>query len=77
MELTMSRKCIAKLMNKKTKSIYALVDNGNDTFSVLKLCENYNGQVKGGISKTWRYVVSNVDKIAAKHSFYNKVDSLI
>lgn len=69
----MTRKCIAKLMNKKTKTIYALVNNGDETFDVLKLCENYNGKVRGGISKTWRTIVSKVDGIAARHVFYNKV----
>jgi hypothetical protein len=29
-------------------------------YQVWKLCENYNGQVKGGISKTWRYVQINL-----------------
>ncbi len=69
----MKRKCIAKLMNEKTRTIFALIDNGNETFSVLKLCENYSGRVHGGIAKTWRIVVSNVDKIAARHCFYNRI----
>lgn len=69
----MIRKCIAKLMNKKTKIVFALVDNGDDTFTVLKLCENYDGKVKDGIRKTWRNVVSRVDKIAARHCFYSKI----
>ena len=71
----MTRKCIAKLMNQKTKTVFALVSDGGDAFSVLKLCENYNGQVRGGISKTWRTVVSGVDKTAARHCFYKKVGS--
>lgn len=67
------RKVAAKLMNKKTKVVYALVNNGDETFSVLKLCGNYNGQVRGGMAYTWRTALSNVDKIAARHYFYNKI----
>ncbi len=69
----MARKCIAKLMNENTKTVFALVNNGDETFSVLKLCENYDGKVRGGIRKTWRAVVSKVDGIAARHCFYGKI----
>ena len=69
----MARKCIAKLMNQKTKTIFALVNNGDDTFSVLKLCENYDGKVKGGIRKTWRYVVARNIEVCARDTFYKKV----
>ena len=31
-------------------------DPDDCTYAVYKLCENYNGKVKGGMSKTWRYV---------------------
>jgi len=29
-------------------------------YQVWKLCENYDGNVKGGISKTWRYVAKDM-----------------
>lgn len=29
-------------------------------YMIFKLCENYNGQVHGGISKTWRYTDENL-----------------
>lgn len=69
----MSRKCIAKLANSK-KTVFALIDNGNETFSVLKLCENYDGNVHGGIRRTWRTVITGVDKIAARSKFYENVN---
>lgn len=69
----MARKCIAKLMNQKTKTVFALVNDGDETFSVLRLCENYDGKVRGGIARTWRTVASKVDKIAARDCFYKKI----
>lgn len=38
---------------------YALCQS-DDKFSVWKLCSNYCRNVKGGISKTWRYVERNM-----------------
>jgi len=35
-------------------------DADDCTYAVYKLCENYNGKVRGGISKTWRYVEKNL-----------------
>lgn len=29
-------------------------------YIVWRLCENYDGKVRGGISKTWRYVADNL-----------------
>ncbi len=29
-------------------------------YYVFQLCENYNGRVKGGIEKTWRYVAKGL-----------------
>lgn len=53
------RKCIEKRAS-KNGAVFALIDNGNSTFGVLELCENYDGQVRGGIRKTWRYVKAAV-----------------
>lgn len=41
---------------------YRIVVFENNTYSVQKLCENYCNYIKGGIKKTWRYVVDQVDK---------------
>ena len=61
--------CIAKQINQKTQAIFALIDNGDTTFSVLKLCENYDGHVRGGIRKTWRSVVDKVSETTARQTF--------
>ena len=29
-------------------------------YTVYKLCENYDGQVRGGMRKTWRVVADNL-----------------
>jgi hypothetical protein len=52
----------------KTQTIFAFgretaldghpVEKGG--YQVWKLCENYDGQVKGGIRKTWRYVAKDL-----------------
>jgi hypothetical protein len=35
---------------------FARVRYEDGTFGVYKLCSNYSGVNRGGISKTWRYV---------------------
>ena len=47
---------------------YALVIDGN-SYGVWKLCENYNGHVRGGIKKTWRQVERNITLEAATALF--------
>lgn len=44
-----------KIKTNKNNVQYALVQN-NESYAVLKLCENYCRYAKNGISKTWRYV---------------------
>lgn len=47
------------ILEKKTNSrgvTYALATANYNVFAVYKLCENYNGKIKGGIAKAWRYV---------------------
>ena len=65
-------KAIAKAANRKGV-VYALVDNADATFTVYKLCENYDGKVKGGISKQWRYV-AGVDRVSEEKArvVYNR-----
>lgn len=51
-------KLIKKAQNKAgTWFAIAQLDNGNQV--VYKLCSNYNGNVRGGISKSWRGVMTN------------------
>jgi hypothetical protein len=50
--------------NPKTGKVFAFgrdksldgSDKSLGGYCVWTLCENYNGQVRGGVSKTWRYV---------------------
>ena len=62
-----TRKAIAKRTNSKGIT-YALVTDGT-MFEVWKLCENYNGNVRGGISKTWRYVKKDMLEQEARKLF--------
>lgn len=36
------------------------------SYLVWKLCENYDGQVRGGVRKTWRYVAKDLTLEQAK-----------
>lgn len=69
----MTRKVAAKLQNKKTGFVYALVNNGDGTFSVLKRWENYDGKVRSGISYRWTEPCKSVSKAQAREYFYEKV----
>lgn len=50
----MARTLIESGVNKKGTKFCVINDNGS--FEVWKLCENYNGKVRGGIQKQWRYI---------------------
>jgi hypothetical protein len=62
-----NRKCIAKRANKAGK-VFALV-KGDSSFEVLALCENYSGQVRGGMSRQWRHVAKGMTQEAAQALF--------
>ena len=61
-------KCIAKKANPKGE-VFALCSMTRGGFSVLKLCENHDHNVRGGIRKTWRYVVSAATEMEARTVF--------
>jgi len=44
-----------------------------DKFSVWKLCANYDGKVRGGISHTWRYLVLDVSETEAMEVFQRRL----
>ena len=58
---------IKKGKNKKGETI-VLTYNG-ESYGVWRLCENYDGKVRGGISKTWRYIVTKTNKAEAEKVF--------
>lgn len=62
-----TRKTLEKKANSKG-IVFALVSDGS-TFEVWKLCENYNGKVKGGIAKQWRYVQKGMSEVDARNLF--------
>lgn len=43
------------------------------SYSIYKLCENYDGMVRGGIRKTWRVVASGLSLGDAKALFEKKL----
>jgi hypothetical protein len=42
------------------------------SFGVFKLCENYDGKVRGGARQTWRYVEKDLTIDAARSLFFLK-----
>lgn len=55
---------IAEGKNAKGTAFKVLRRRG-DKFSVWKLCLNYDGKARGGISGTWRYRVLDVSEAEA------------
>lgn len=66
-----NRKVISKKANGKG-AVFALVA-GDAGFEVWKLCENYSGQVRGGIARQWRYVKKDMEESAARALFNGRV----
>jgi hypothetical protein len=69
-----NQKAIAKAKNSKG-TIFVLVDNGDGTYTVLKLSENYDGRVRGGLSKRWVYLnnANNVSETEARKVYNRRV----
>lgn len=42
------------------------------SFGVYRLCENYDGRVKGGTRKTWRYIKKDMTIDGARALFFEK-----
>jgi hypothetical protein len=42
-------------------------------YMIFKLCENYNGKVRGGIEKTWRFTNEKLTLEQAKEIFQSKL----
>lgn len=65
--MTATRQTIEKKANAKG-AVFALVSDGV-TFEVWKLCENYDGQCRGGNRKTWRYLEKGMTEENARKLF--------
>ena len=46
--------------------------NDRADYRIYKLCSNYDGKVRGGISKTWRYIAKDLTLEQAKKMLENK-----
>ncbi len=66
----MNFKAIAKNTN-TVGTVFALVEYENGTYGVYKLCSNYDGNVRGGITKIWRYVEKDLSEETARN-LYNR-----
>lgn len=59
---------------KKSKKGIVFAPGKNDRgYMIFKLCENYNGRVRGGVEKTWRYVAENLSLDQAKAEFERRL----
>jgi len=53
---------------------YALIRNDTkNTYEVMVRRANYNGQVRGGIEYTWRWVQMDMDQPTAETLFNKKI----
>lgn len=52
--------------NPKTKAIFAPGQAEDGSYTIYKLCSNYDGSVRGGVRKTWRYVSKGLTLAQAK-----------
>ena len=59
--------------NPKTKAIFAPGQAEDGSYTIYKLCSNYDGQVRGGIRKTWRYTDKGLTLQQAKTILERKV----
>jgi hypothetical protein len=59
--------------NPKTKAIFAPGQAEDGSYTIYKLCSNYDGQVRGGIRKTWRYTNKGLTLDQAKVVLEKKV----
>jgi hypothetical protein len=62
-----------KQARKSTKGIIFAPGKNDRGYMIFKLCENYNGRVRGGVEKTWRYVAENLSLDQAKAEFERRL----
>ncbi|HGM5909779.1 TPA: hypothetical protein ACXI1U_002028 [Serratia marcescens] len=67
----MPRSLIETAVNSKGVK-YCWIKDG-DTHEVWKLCENYNRHVRGGISKSWRYIQIGMTENEAKKLYKRRI----
>jgi hypothetical protein len=62
-----------KQARKSVKGVWFAPGKDENGYIIYKLCENYDGQVRGGIRKTWRYVANKMTLEEAKALFEKKL----
>lgn len=62
-----------KQARKSTKGVVFAPGQNESGYLIFKLCENYDGQVRGGIRKTWRYVADRLTLEQAKAEFEKRL----
>lgn len=62
-----------KQARKSSKGTVFAPGKSESGYLIFKLCENYDGQVRGGIRKTWRYVADRLTLEQAKTEFEKRL----
>lgn len=62
-----------KQARKSTKGVVYAPGTDSKGYMLFKLCENYDGKVRGGIRKTWRYVADGMTLDEAKALFEKRL----
>lgn len=56
-----------------TKGIVFAPGKSDTGYLIFKLCENYDGKARGGVSKTWRFVADKLTLDEAKAEFEKRL----
>lgn len=62
-----------KQARKSNKGVIFAPGKSESGYLIFKLCENYDGQVRGGMRKTWRYVADKLTLDEAKALFEKRL----
>lgn len=62
-----------KQARRSSKGVIFAPGKDEEGYLIFKLCENYSGQVRGGISKTWRYIAKGLTLEQAKALFEKRL----
>lgn len=62
-----------KQARKSAKGVIFAPGKNASGYMIFKLCENYDGSVRGGIRKSWRYVADKLTLEQAKAEFERRL----
>lgn len=69
----MTAQVYTKHARRSKKGIIYAPGRNSRGYMLFKLCENYDGQVRGGIRKTWRYVADQMTLEEVKELFEKRL----